>query len=90
VLAGVREIAEAAVIGLPDRKWGEVPVAVVVLRPNATLDRDALRARFDAALARFKHPRRIVVRAALPRNAMGKVQKHALIADLQASAQTVD
>jgi fatty-acyl-CoA synthase len=90
VLAGVREIAEAAVIGLPDRKWGEVPVAVVVLRGNAALDEDAIRARLDAALARFKHPRRIVVRPALPRSAMGKVQKHVLIADLQAAAQAVD
>jgi fatty-acyl-CoA synthase len=85
VLAGIEAIAEATAIGVPDPQWGEVPVAVVVLRPGAVLDETAIRRRFEQALARFKHPRRIVVRGTLPRNAMGKVRKQALLADLQAT-----
>ena len=87
VLAGITEIAEAAAIGVPDSQWGEVPVAVVVLREGAWLDESAIRARFEDNLARFKHPRRIVFRASLPRNALGKVQKALLIADLKAGNQ---
>jgi fatty-acyl-CoA synthase len=79
LLAGVPEIAEAAVIGMPDPHWGEVPVAVVVLRAGATLGERVIRAYFDGRLARFKHPRRIVFRATLPRNAMGKVVKRVLV-----------
>ena len=75
VLAGFDEIAEAAALGVPDPQWGEVPVAVVVLRPGATLSEAEIRARFDNLLARFKRPRRIEFRATLPRNALGKVQK---------------
>ena len=51
--------------------------------PTATVDLDALRASFDGHLARYKHPRRIVLRADLPRTALGKVQRPALQALLQ-------
>ncbi|MBK9606198.1 MAG: AMP-binding protein [Betaproteobacteria bacterium] len=84
VLAGIPEIAEAAAIGVPDSRWGEVPVAVVVLRPGAALTEAAIRARFEGTLARFKHPRRIVFRATLPKSALGKVQKPALVNELMA------
>jgi fatty-acyl-CoA synthase len=73
------EVQECAVIGLPDARWGEVPVLVVVERPGRTLDRAALQALFDARLARFKHPRRVQVVPALPRTALGKVQRAALV-----------
>ncbi|MFO1330634.1 MAG: AMP-binding protein [Rubrivivax sp.] len=76
-------VAEAAVVGLPDARWGEVPVLVLVPQPGAQIDVDALRQRFDERLARFKHPRRIVVREQVPRTALGKVQKAALRAALQ-------
>jgi fatty-acyl-CoA synthase len=69
------EVQECAVIGLPDARWGEVPVLVVVERAGRRLDRDALQALFDARLARFKHPRRVQVVPALPRTALGKVQR---------------
>ncbi|HET9978097.1 MAG TPA: AMP-binding protein [Burkholderiaceae bacterium] len=75
-------VAEAAVVGLPDARWGEVPVLVVVARPGAAIDEPRLRTLFDARLARFKHPRRIVVREALPRTALGKLQRAALAASL--------
>ena len=55
----------------------------VVLRPGAAWDEDRLRAAFAARLARFKHPRRIVVREALPRTALGKVRKAELALDLR-------
>ncbi len=70
------EIAEAAVTGVPDPLRGEVPVAYVVIR--AGFDEEAVEARCRSALASFKVPRRFVVVDALPRNALGKVQKHLL------------
>jgi malonyl-CoA/methylmalonyl-CoA synthetase len=70
------EIAEAAVVGVPDPIRGEVPVAYIVARE--VFDADAMEARCRNALASFKTPRRFVVMDALPRNAMGKIQKHLL------------
>ena len=71
-------VAEAAVVGLPDPRWGEVPVLALVARAEMSIDLDRLRAAFDAQLARFKHPRRIVVLGALPKTALGKVRKSEL------------
>ncbi len=78
VLAGCAAIAESAVVARPDATWGEVPVAAVVLRDGGEMDRAAVLALFEGRLARFKHPKDVVVLAALPRNAMGKVQKFRL------------
>ena len=75
-------VAEAAVVGLPDARWGEVPVLVLTARAGAVVDVDALRQCFDARLARFKHPSRIVLVDQMPRTALGKVQKAALRAQL--------
>ena len=75
-------VAEAAVVGLPDARWGEVPVLVLTARAGAVVDVDALRQHFNARLARFKHPRRIVLVDQMPRTALGKVQKAALRAQL--------
>ena len=80
------ELQECAVVGLPDARWGEVPVLVVVVRPGRTLDRTALQALFDARLARFKHPRQVQVVPALPRTALGKVQRAALVSALAGSS----
>ena len=71
-------VAEAAVVGLPDARWGEVPVLVLVAQAGVPIDLDGLRAEFGRCLARFKHPRRIVVADRLPRTALGKVQKAVL------------
>jgi|SRR5579871_1292164 len=70
------EVAEAAVIGVPDRVRGEVPVAYVVTR--SAVDAAELESRCRAHLASFKAPRAFVNVEKLPRNAMGKIQKHLL------------
>jgi malonyl-CoA/methylmalonyl-CoA synthetase len=70
------EIAEAAVVGLPDRMRGEVPVAYVVM--VAEIDMGDIEARCREKLASFKIPRAFIPVEKLPRNAMGKVQKHLL------------
>jgi fatty-acyl-CoA synthase len=68
-------IQEAAVVGMPDEKWGEVALAVIVKKPAAVLDAGTVMKLFDGKLARFKHPRQIVFLEALPKTALGKVQK---------------
>jgi malonyl-CoA/methylmalonyl-CoA synthetase len=70
------EVSEAAVIGLPDRVRGEVPVAYVVA--STTFDAAVVEARCRQKLASFKIPRDFIVVDRLPRNAMGKIQKHLL------------
>ena len=69
-------VREAAVVGAPDERRGEVPVAYVVT--DAGVDVDRLRERCAQSLASFKAPRAIVRVDTLPRNAMGKLQKHLL------------
>ncbi len=71
-------VAEAAVIGVADAKWGEAPLAVVVLRPGQSLDIEQLRAFAGDRLAAYKLPRRLALVPALPRNATGKILKTAL------------
>lgn len=65
-------------IGVPDPRWGEAPVAVIVPREGATLDLAAVQAHCRAHLAGFKVPKALDLRAALPRNPSGKVLKHVL------------
>jgi fatty-acyl-CoA synthase len=71
-------VLEAAVVGRPDDRWGEVPVAFVVLRPGATTTADALVERCRGQLARFKVPKAVTFLDALPRNPSGKVLKREL------------
>ncbi|MBX3540160.1 MAG: long-chain-fatty-acid--CoA ligase [Chelatococcus sp.] len=71
-------VAEVAVIGRPDPRWQEVPVAYVVIRRDCAVDAEALIAHARDNLARFKVPREIVFVDSLPRNAMGKVQHFVL------------
>ena len=78
VIHELPEVAECAVIGVPDARWGERPVALVVLRDGARLNEDTLRAHCRARLAAFKVPDRFVLRGALPRNPSGKVLKRVL------------
>ena len=78
VLDQVDGLVEAAVVGMPDSKWGEVPVAVIVLEAGSDIDNTTLLSYFNGVLARFKHPKAVVRVDALPRNVMGKVLKHTL------------
>ena len=72
-----RGVVEAAVIGLPHQRWIEVPVAVVAISEGVTTE-NSLIAYCNDRLASFKVPKRILFTEALPRNAMGKVEKYKL------------
>jgi fatty-acyl-CoA synthase len=71
-------IAEVAVIGEPDEKWGETVVAVAALKPGAELSLEQLQAFAGSRLARYKVPRHLRLVPALPRNPTGKVLKYRL------------
>jgi len=72
------DIAEVAVIGAPDERWGERVVAVVATKPGQTLTLDGLQAFAATRLARYKLPRELRLVDALPRNPTGKVLKQLL------------
>jgi fatty-acyl-CoA synthase len=78
VLHGHEAVLEAAVIGVPDPRWGEVGRAVVVLRPGAAVEAEALLAYLRARLAGYKVPRQVVFATELPRTGAGKVDKRRL------------
>ena len=74
-------VAEYAVVGVADARWGEVPVAVLVRAHDATgrsLTAEAVMRHLQSRIARFKLPRRVVFVDSLPKSALGKVQKPAL------------
>jgi acyl-CoA synthetase (AMP-forming)/AMP-acid ligase II len=71
-------VSEVAVVGRPDDRWGEVPVAFVVLHDGARATADELLDHCGARLARFKVPRDVTFLDALPRNPSGKVLKREL------------
>ncbi len=71
-------VAESAVIGVQHPDFGEAVVAVVVLDADAVLQPEALIAALKVRMAGFKVPKQVLIAPALPRNAMGKVQKNVL------------
>lgn len=76
------DVAACAVIGCPDAEWGELVVAVIVPKPGAQPDADEICAFCRERLAAYKAPRRVIFAADLPRNALGKVQKAVLRAQV--------
>jgi acyl-CoA synthetase (AMP-forming)/AMP-acid ligase II len=78
VLYEHESVLEAAVVGRPDDRWGEVPVAYVVVQPAANMTAEALIEHCGRELARFKVPKQVVFVDALPRNPSGKVLKREL------------
>ena len=83
VLLEHADVVECAVIGRPDPRWDEVPVAYVIRRSGRPVEADDLRAHVLTQLARFKVPRDIVFVDDLPRTALGKVQ-HFMLRQLDA------
>jgi fatty-acyl-CoA synthase len=71
-------VLEAAVIGMPSERWGEVPVAFVALRPQATASEEEILSFCRTKLAKYKVPKRIEFIESLPRNPSGKVLKRVL------------
>jgi len=78
VLARLEGVAEAAVVGIPDGRLGEVGRAYLVPRPGCTLDAEAVLAWCRPRLANYKLPRQVVFRDTLPRNPSGKTLKRVL------------
>jgi fatty-acyl-CoA synthase len=72
------DVLEVAVVGRQDPHWGEVPVAVVVVKPDSNLQKSDVLAWFNGKLGRFKHPKDVLFVDALPRNEMRKVVKQVL------------
>jgi fatty-acyl-CoA synthase len=85
VIYELPQVREVAVIGLPDARWGEKPVAVVVLADGSALALPDLADHCRAKLAGFKVPRQLIIRDSLPRNPSGKVLKRVLRAELEAN-----
>jgi malonyl-CoA/methylmalonyl-CoA synthetase len=71
-------VAESAVVGVPHPDFGEGVVAVVVPKPGAALDAEAVIAAMKSRIAAFKVPKHVFIETELPRNQMGKVQKNLL------------
>ncbi|WP_028602995.1 class I adenylate-forming enzyme family protein [Ottowia thiooxydans] len=71
-------VAECAVFGVPDKTWGELPVAHVQLKPGTSVSAEALIEYCTTRLARFKRPRTVKLGDDFPRTAIGKIQKNIL------------
>ncbi|MDD9801413.1 MAG: long-chain-fatty-acid--CoA ligase [Deltaproteobacteria bacterium] len=78
LLSGHPDVADVAAIGLPSEKWGESPAVIVVPRPGAKLDGDALLDYCQGKLARFKQPKQVEFVEEIPRNPTGKILKRLL------------
>ena len=73
------DIAEVAIIGVPDEQWGEVGHAFIVCKPQTTLSAEALRKFCDGNLARYKIPKHVTSLQELPRGDTGKINRKTLV-----------
>lgn len=80
IILELEEVGDVALIGVPDERWGEVPLAVVALREGRSITGEEIRAHLEGKVARYKLPKSVVFVDELPRTASGKVRK----ADLRA------
>ena len=80
VLSHHPQVAEVAVVGLPDRQWGEAVTAVVVPRPGPPPTLEDLAEWVGARLATHMKPKRLILADRMPRSATGKILKHRLVA----------
>jgi fatty-acyl-CoA synthase len=86
VIYELPQVREVAVVGMPDQRWGERPVAIVVLADGAVLELSEVADHCRGRLAGFKVPKQLIIRDSLPRNPSGKVLKRVLRAELEADA----
>ncbi|MEZ5695061.1 MAG: AMP-binding protein [Sphingomonadaceae bacterium] len=77
-LAELPEVAEAAIVGVPDERWGEVGRAYVIAAPGKSITAEQVIAHCTARLAKFKVPKTAVITDQIQRTASGKVQNHVL------------
>jgi fatty-acyl-CoA synthase len=78
VLVDLPGVAELAVVGVPDERWGETGLLAVVLAPGAALTLADVQALATGRLARFKHPSHLLVLDAMPRSATAKISRAAI------------
>ncbi|MCX8562858.1 AMP-binding protein [Mycolicibacterium mucogenicum] len=90
VLSSDPDVLDAAVLGAPDDKWGEVVVAYVAPRAGATIDINALQARCALNLAGYKRPTEILIVDAIPKNPVGKTDKAPLRAARIAATENTE
>ena len=78
VIAGMPGVAQVAVVGQPDLKWGETPMAVIVAQSGGNLDEKSVIEYCDGKMARYKIPKKVMFIESLPLTPTGKVQKRML------------
>ena len=86
VIPELPQVADVAVIGIADDRWGEVPRAVVQVKEGAVLSEDEVIAHMQGRLARYKQPKAVRFLGAFPRTASGKIRKN----ELRANPEIVD
>src|SRR5690606_22503796 len=79
VLAAHPAVADVAVVGVPDERWGEVGVAFIVTRPGVATDETELTAYCQQNLASYKVPKRVILRSSIPRSGANKVRRRELV-----------
>jgi fatty-acyl-CoA synthase len=71
----LEHISAVALIGIPDEKWGEVPWAIVTVKPGTTTSLEEVRAHIDGRIARYKMPKNLIIVDEFPRTGSGKIRK---------------
>jgi fatty-acyl-CoA synthase len=77
------DVVEAAVVGIPDEKWGELVTAVLVLKDGCRLDEESMKQYCKASIGKYKVPKRFVAVAELPKTAVGKIDKNRIIREIR-------
>jgi fatty-acyl-CoA synthase len=77
------DVVEAAVVGIPDEKWGELVTAVLVLKEGCRLDEESMKQYCKASIGKYKVPKRFVAVEELPKTAVGKIDKNRIISEIR-------